>query len=87
MLTADLPGIGKVELNWVNDKTFNEQEARQIEQVCRSARGGVVRGYEEEAKVVKKPIGLNTVQLLKAASTGMGMSPTVAMKAAEHLYT
>jgi len=41
----------------------------------------------EEQKTSRRPVGLNTVQLLKAASTGMGMSPVVAMKAAEHLYT
>lgn len=38
-------------------------------------------------KTLKKPVGLNTVQLLKAASTGLGMSPVQCMKVAEHLYT
>jgi hypothetical protein len=32
--------------------------------------GGVVVGVREEVKVIQKPVGLNTVTLLKACSKG-----------------
>ena len=42
---------------------------------------------KEEKKIVYKPMGLNTVTLLKSCSKGFGISPTQAMNIAEHLYT
>ena len=38
------------------------------------------KGVTQEEKTLRKPVGLNTVQLLKAASTGLGLSPVTAMK-------
>ena len=35
---------------------------------------------------LKKPVGLNTVQLLKLGSTQLGMSPHMTLSIAEHLY-
>ncbi|CAD7932982.1 unnamed protein product [Amoebophrya sp. A120] len=45
----------------------------------------ILRTREEE-KQMKKPVGLNTVQMLKAASA-LGLSPGTAMKVAEDLYS
>merc|ERR1719281_408820 len=49
--------------------------------------GGSIIDVQENKKKINRPVGLNTVTLLKACSKGLGMSPTQAMKAAEHLYT
>lgn len=40
----------------------------------------------DEKKKLRRPVGLNTVQMLKAASA-LGMSPGTAMKVAEDLYS
>ena len=58
-----------------------------MESAVRSAQSASVIEVKEEKKTVRRPLGLNTVTLLKACSKGLGLSPTAAMSAAEHLYT
>ena len=58
-----------------------------MESHVRSARSAIITDIRENQRTVNKPLGLNTVTLLKACSKGLGISPTAAMNAAEHLYT
>ena len=58
-----------------------------MEQAVFSSRNASIVQVKEEKRYVNKPLGLNTVTLLKACSKGLGISPTAAMNAAEHLYT
>lgn len=83
----EVPGIGEVEFEWEDGKTFDADIANKIHRVGQQGGSATMGNVTQEQKSVRRPVGLNTVQLLKAASTGMGMSPVVAMKAAEHLYT
>ena len=71
----------------MNDKVTNQDELHRMESAVQNARNARVISVREEKKVVNKPLGLNTVTLLKACSKGLGLSPTNAMHAAEHLYT
>jgi hypothetical protein len=51
--------------------------------------GGVIVGVREETKVVQKPVGLNTVTLLKACSKGkliIGCSVADAEQGSELLF-
>jgi DNA topoisomerase-3 len=46
----------------------------------------IITSIEKSAHKVKKPLGLNTVQLLKLGSTQLGLSPHTTLSIAEHLY-
>ena len=72
---------------YIHEKVDDINEAEKIEKAVSAAKNAVIIEVKEERKTAPKPIGLNTVTLLKACSKGLGMSPTAAMHAAEHLYT
>lgn len=75
-------------MKWAQgDEVTNPHDIQQMESAVQQARQARVLEVQENKKTVRKPLGLNTVTLLKACSKGLGMSPTSAMHAAEHLYT
>jgi len=41
----------------------------------------------QQEKSKQRPLALNSVELMRAASTGLGMGPHHAMQLAERLYT
>ncbi|KAJ9471097.1 putative uncharacterized protein LOC100215195 [Diplonema papillatum] len=53
----------------------------------RSLRSIRCSNIDESSRTLWPPVALNTVQMLKSASTGLGLSPQEAMKIAEGLYT
>ena len=78
----------QLNMKWAQgDEVTNPHDIQQMESAVQQARQARVLEVQESKKTVRKPLGLNTVTLLKACSKGLGMSPTSAMHAAEHLYT
>ncbi|CAJ1376130.1 unnamed protein product [Effrenium voratum] len=76
-----------LEFDWLEGQTFDAGRVQGLKSRSSSAKQAVVKELRSQIKTLRKPVGLNTVQLLKAASTGLGMSPVQCMKVAEHLYT
>lgn len=86
MVLIDMQGW-PLELEWVKKHTFDHAQCQAIEQKMRATRRATFKELRSTQKTVRRPVGLNTVQLLKAASTGLGMSPVQCMRIAEGLYT
>lgn len=71
-----------------DEKIWEENEAQMLlALVKKPGTMATVESKVEEPKRAKRPVGLNTVQLLKAASTGLGISPGSVMRVAESLYS
>lgn len=61
-------------------EVWDAAELRAIQQAVQRQGRGRVEAVQAEARTLARPVGLNTVQLLKACSTGMGLAPAQAMK-------
>ena len=69
-----------------NELLFNEQEANRIVAELNSYKELQIKDVRTEPTTKGRPIGLNTVNMLKIASSSLGMGPQYAMSTAEHLY-
>ncbi|KAK1293909.1 hypothetical protein QJS10_CPA16g00508 [Acorus calamus] len=77
----------ELQLEWVRDKVFDNDVAVMFQNLI--TEDGTLRitdvSTKEECK--SRPCGLNTVNLLKVASSALGLGPHTAMQLAERLYT
>ncbi|CAD8058742.1 unnamed protein product [Paramecium sonneborni] len=76
----------KQEVEWLGQQIWKEQEAKQIVQQLQKCKEGDVITQQVEQKSKPRPEGINTVQLLKFASSYLGLGPQQAMHVAERLY-
>ncbi|OQV11750.1 DNA topoisomerase 3-beta [Hypsibius exemplaris] len=83
---VDIPGSGVLTLHWKRNRTLDRALAERILLSLRRHRFITVANVTSLEKRKLRPAALNTVQLLRLASSRLGMSPDEAMKIAEKLY-
>ena len=71
---------------WARSRLFDEETARAFLRLVDDAREFRVADVRVEPATRARPCGLNTVEMLKAASAGLGMGAHRAMQVAERLY-
>ncbi len=68
-------------------RCFDKDVAQMFLGQIRQVKTAVVNGIVSKEKAKERPIALNTVELMRVASSGLGMGPHHAMQIAERLYT
>ncbi|XP_050292586.1 DNA topoisomerase 3-beta isoform X1 [Quercus robur] len=77
----------ELKLEWERDKLFDLDVATMFQKLVMEDGILEVTEISEKQESKSRPAGLNTVNLLKVASSGMGFGPQMAMQLAERLYT
>lgn len=77
----------ELQLEWERDKLFDLDVATMFQKLIMEDGILEVTEITEKQESKSRPSGLNTVNLLKVASSGMGFGPQMAMQLAERLYT
>lgn len=88
VLTGD-ESLGNVELKpeWGRGRLFDREVGQFFMDRIKQNRDAVVTDVRSEERYKAKPLALNTVELMRMASSGLGMGPAHCMQIAEHLYT
>eukprot|EP00884_Botryococcus_braunii_P010708 jgi/Botrbrau1/19639/Bobra.0003s0009.1 len=77
----------ELELEWERGRVFDSAVAEVFRSLVAETGWVRVARLEEKEERRSRPPGLNTVELLKVASSAMGIGPHQAMQIAERLYT
>eukprot|EP01147_Barroeca_monosierra_P001141 gene1141-4360_t len=75
-----------VKLNWSRVRLFDRTVATLFEQQIKMAKSAMVEFVQSKEKVKSRPCALNTVEMLRMCSSGLGIGPQQAMVVAERLY-
>ena len=74
-------------VDWMGEREFNHGKIKGLYNSLKDAKQGTVISIKKSNKSTAKPKALNTVEMLKVASSKLGMGPHMAMQYAERLYT
>jgi len=74
-------------LSWARERELNQHTAQSYFNRVKSVTKAKVTSVQKKEKKRPPPIALNTVELLRTASSSMGIGPHQTMQVAERLYT
>ncbi|PRD23311.1 UNVERIFIED_CONTAM: Top3b [Trichonephila clavipes] len=74
-------------LDWDRIRIFDNEVANVFYQMVKKKTDAVVTNVTKKEKAKQRPLALNTVELMRVASSGLNMGPHYAMTIAERLYT
>ncbi|XP_075223689.1 DNA topoisomerase 3-beta-1-like isoform X3 [Lycorma delicatula] len=77
----------EVNLDWNRVRCFEKDISTMFLHRVREHTTAVVSSVVLKEKTKSRPIALNTVELMRVASSGLGLGPHHAMQVAEKLYT
>lgn len=81
------PNEQKLNLEWERVRVFDREVAQMFMNMVKDIKEATVTSCSKKEKVKQRPQALNTVELMRVASAGLGMAPHHAMQLAERLYT
>ncbi|KAK3783011.1 hypothetical protein RRG08_015351 [Elysia crispata] len=86
-VTATLPDGKNLRLDWERVRLFDREVANMFVNRIKCGDGALVLETIQKNGEKAKPLALNTVEMLRVASSGLGMGPQHTMQVAERLYT
>lgn len=87
MVNVGIPGGPNLQLDWDKGREFNQNTAKSIMNKVKSSKKAVITHITKKDKVKARVGALNTVEMLRVASSGLAIGPHQAMSIAERLYT
>ncbi|XP_047005827.1 DNA topoisomerase 3-beta-1 isoform X2 [Ictalurus punctatus] len=76
-----------ITLDWDRVRVFDREIGHMFVNMAKSARETLVESVTKKEKAKQRPLALNTVEMLRVASSALGMGPQHTMQIAERLYT
>ncbi|KAL4719029.1 hypothetical protein ACJJTC_001219 [Scirpophaga incertulas] len=86
-VTASTSEGRELPLEWKRIRSFEKDIANMFLAGIKEIKEATVVNIQAKEKVKPRPTALNTVELMRVASAGLGMGPHHAMQIAERLYT
>uniref|UniRef100_A0A671RCG6 DNA topoisomerase n=2 Tax=Sinocyclocheilus anshuiensis TaxID=1608454 RepID=A0A671RCG6_9TELE len=74
-------------LDWDRVRVFDRDVGQMFVNMAKTAKEAKVDSVSKKEKAKQRPIALNTVEMLRVASSALGMAPQHTMQIAERLYT